>query len=144
MWIFLECVIIANNLTLFKVCVIGIMPPKRGCRTTRAVSSSFLSTFDRTKFVTKRVSENFKTILTKKVNQEWGFNLLLEAHLDIKRQIYQWGWQQFILEPKKYAVLSVVREFYANASKHKGFIATFRGKKLRLNVDFINTLHNIP
>ena len=111
------------------------LPTKRG-----RASEDPIPTFDAMKFVNKGVADRFGTIYkNRSFIKEKGFH-----HPDdfFRKTIATKGWRA-LCQPPRPAVMSVVREFYANLASHVVKKVRVRGVLVDFNAKSINQFYNL-
>lgn len=114
------------------------MAPKRA-----KTSGSSLASFDRRKFIDLESSDKFISSVAKRsVITERGLQPCSGDQRDIHLNIEQRGWEELVKQPEA-AVVSVVREFYANM-KEDDISVFVRGKMVPFDRTTINRLYHLP
>lgn len=106
-------------------------------------SSKPSTPYDRKKFISEATSDPFHTVLPGKV-------LIPERSLrphetqdgSMAAMILERGWLDFIAQPEA-TIVSVVKEFYANAKETQNHVVLVRGKAVSSDKASINTYYNI-
>ncbi|XP_075486403.1 uncharacterized protein LOC142526013 [Primulina tabacum] len=115
------------------------MPPRK--KQSKGASSS--SNYDAHKFWDEKAEENYAKILNKSIVKERGFDLSF-PRTGIGFMITARHWEEFSKPPPD-AVISLVREFYANLKvKHDHLKVLVRGKMVAFDAHTINTMYGIP
>lgn len=90
------------------------------------------------KFVSEEAETRFKTILEKKtLVLEWGLRPNANLDEDIALMIVERNWFQLVEQPQPF-VISIIKEFYANAFEREGNVVTFWGKPMEFDANTIN------
>lgn len=108
-----------------------------------AVASSSSENFDRQRFWDATAASNYTDLMNKGMHRERGINMTRPT-LPLITHARDIGWENFITPPS-YAVISLVREFYANLMvKHKKFRVRVRGRMVAFDSKTINAVYSMP
>ncbi|XP_073151907.1 uncharacterized protein [Henckelia pumila] len=107
-------------------------------------ASSF-GTFDAHQFWDEEAAKNYSLMVSKSMVRERGFDPNSPLPLwDVRQAAVARRWTNFVQHPGD-AVISLVREFYANLKcKHEQFHVLVRGKRVEFDGHTINTLYGMP
>lgn len=119
------------------------MAPKRKGKGAEGASSSSAAMVNDSRFINEAAAQYYEMLLNKSMPRERGFELE-HAKRPLIVQFKNQHWAHFIQTPSD-AVISVVREFYANLRvKHDVPEVYVRGKIVSFSAPTINTLYNMP
>lgn len=117
------------------------MAPKR--QRTYGSSSRALDAFDTTRFISEAASNHYHYFLAgKTLIPERGL-CPHQTQTNLATMIEGWSWGKFIEQPKP-AVVSIVKEFYANAKQTEGRVVQVRGKVVSYDETNINAYYRLP
>ncbi|XP_073023626.1 uncharacterized protein [Primulina eburnea] len=117
------------------------MPLKR--KSSKGASSSTAVNYDASRFYNERAEEQYGKIFNRSIIKERGFDL---SHPDtqIEHILEARQWEEFGRQPQD-AVISLVREFYANLKvRHDRLVVFVRGKEVAFDARTINTVYGFP
>lgn len=125
-------------------CIITMPPRKKikGSKSGEGASSSAPS-FDSHRFWDETAAANYVKLLEKSMHRERGMD---QSHpnCDTLTLAAEMNWGEFVKPPSD-AVLSLVREFYANLKvKHEDYHVRIRGKMVAFDRQSINAMFSIP
>ena len=100
--------------------------------------------WDRSKFVSEEAQNRYhESVEGRPLIAERGLTITQEGFPELWNNIQQRGWGAFCAQPSP-AVVSLVREFYANAPAHEKGKVFVRGKRVSFSWTAINKLFALP
>lgn len=119
------------------------MAPKRKGKGAVGASSSSAPMVEDIRFQNDAAAQYYEMLLNKSMPRERGFDLE-HARRPLIVQFSNQHWADFIKTPSD-AVISLVREFYANLrAKPNTYDVLVRGKRVSFSAQTINTLYSMP
>jgi hypothetical protein len=94
-------------------------------------------------FVDDEAASHYTKVSSRNLVKERGINISRHLYPPIADTIEARQWTKFTAQPSV-AVVPVVREFYANALKHKDYSVVVRGISVSFASEAINELYELP
>lgn len=106
------------------------------------LSSSPSKSYDKKKFINLEASDKYSRMAHKRVIPERDLRVDQNQDGEIVVMIAERHWFDLIAQPDP-AMISVVKEFYANAKEHYHFRVQVRGKTISFSSTDINAYYNL-